>query len=177
MKSELFVGIDVSGKGNDWTTVSCLKPSGELILCERLPHSDYKTQIAQLTPITDGPRFTPRKIMVDSTGLGGPWLAMLRDKSINTDINGVTITAGTKARMVEPGQYNVSKKYLMSVLRQAVNNGWLKVRCENENELRKELSDFTAKSSGKLEASTGHDDLVLSLAIALFGLVAETELK
>lgn len=169
---KLFIGLDVSGKGADYTAASCLKPNGELIYCARLPHSNFKTQIQQLMPLIDGPRFTPRRIFVDSTGLGIGFVESLRERSLNPDINAITITAGKKAREVSPLEYNVSKTYLMECLRSALSNGWLKINCPNADELRQELNNFMRKSNGKLEAGgTKHDDLVLSLAIAVCGYV------
>lgn len=172
-KPKLYVGIDVSGKGSDYTAVSCLKPDGVLIYCARLPHSDFKAQIQQLTPITDGPRFTPRRIFVDGTGLGVGFVESLRERSLNPDINSITITAGKNAREAGPLEYNVSKHYLMECLSRALNTGWLKIRSSpDSDELRQELNNFMRKQNGKIEASgSGKDDLVLSLAIAVCGVV------
>ncbi len=172
-KPGLYVGVDVSGKGSDFTAVSAVRPNGELIYCARLAHSDFRTQIQQLTPLIDGPRHTPRRIFVDSSGLGIGFLESLRDRCLSPDINGVTITSGSKARKVDDHSYNVSKSYLMECLRRAINTGWLKIKCPGADELRQELENFLHKSNGKLEAGKNHDDLVLSLAIACFGRVAE----
>ena len=95
----------------------------------------------------------------------------VRDRA-DSPVYGVTITSGKRGRKVDELNYNCSKQYLMSILRQALNNGWLNIRCEGPTDLKAEMMAFVTKSNGKLEAAgNGKDDMVLSVALSLLSYV------
>jgi hypothetical protein len=138
-------GVDLA-KSTDWTVVCGLAASGRICVLERW-QSDWRTTRERLARMIGG-----TKALIDSTGVGDP---------IVEDITAV-------CRKAEGFKFtSQSKQQLMEGLASAIQeqsvgypDGWL----------RSELDSFGFRYTGGrvvYEASTGHDDGVCALALAV----------
>lgn len=113
--------------------------------------------------------------VIDLTGLGRPVGSLLRERGFG-DWTGVTITSGEQPRCVKYGEWTAPKLYLISVLSAAMSQRKL-VAAEglpDGRELQRQLEDFqvefTVAGNVTANAASGsHDDLVMSTALAWFG--------
>lgn len=118
-------------------------------------------------------------LWVDTSGIGQPVGAMLREKGVM--FTGVTITAGDRFTKMDHITYRCSKSYLISYLSTLFQSGELRIAegIKDAKEFRQQVEDFQALTtpSGNLTFGTRdgrHDDLLLSTAIAAFG-VAQSQ--
>lgn len=162
----VYIGIDLAKKA-DYTALVALNDDGNVLNIARLSHIDYKDQLKQIDLFVRG--YSDCIIFVDATGPGAAVYEMIKD--INNTAISITITAGNNAKKINKFEYNVSKKFLMKGLQTAFIKTWLQIDCYGSEALKKECVNFIKKDNGKLEAGTGHDDLVLALALALLGKV------
>jgi hypothetical protein len=114
------------------------------------------------------------KIAIDQTGVGAAVVDIFKQAEINAELKPVMIHGGDKATN-EDGVWRVPKRELVGVTQVALQTGALKISDElpEGSILRTELQNFQVSISesgfDSYEARTGkHDDLVLSLAIALW---------
>jgi hypothetical protein len=178
-----FVGFDVA-QASDFSAISVIhtgivSPYYRLRHLERLPrHTSYPEQVRQVVDLCDhiGRKYGSLPLLaVDFTGVGAPVFDMLRT-SYHGVTKGVTITGGSQVSVSDDGRvHRIPKLSLVSRLRVGLESGHLKI-CREINEvdtLVDELGNFELRvsESGTVTmeaAGSGHDDLVLSLCIALW---------
>jgi hypothetical protein len=112
-------------------------------------------------------------LIIDHTGVGRPIYDMFVDAKLQPI--GLTITGGTTWHRETPRQWHVAKILLVGIVQKFLQSGRLRIgaKLPHASTLQKELRDFRVKISKAAnetyESREGaHDDLVLSLAIALF---------
>lgn len=146
---------------------------------ERLPLNvsyieqvEYINRLLRQPPLDDPKHFLG--CFVDYTGVGRAVFDIFKKARI-PKLEGVTITAGSDTRR-SGGVYSVPKTELVSKVQAEFHNDSLKIAPELDDAkaLLRELQDFRVKFTSAGNATFGarngaHDDLVLSLALALFG--------
>jgi hypothetical protein len=140
---------------------------------ERLPLGmTYPTQIQQMANLLAREPLTSAKFVVDYTGVGRPVFDMFQRAGLRP--HGVLITAGTQTTN-EGMIFHVPKHLLISQLEARLHSSELKIAANisDAGALAEELKDFAraVSASGRVTfnaRSGAHDDLVLSVAIALF---------
>jgi len=120
-------------------------------------------------------RLRPR-VLVDYTGVGRPVLDMFSGRRSLRKAHGVVITGGRDITST-PAGWNVPKAELVSKLQALLHAGDLRIAASLPDAavLARELADFrvryTDAGNATFNAREGaHDDLVLALALAVFGL-------
>jgi hypothetical protein len=107
-------------------------------------------------------------LVLDASGVGRAVLDSVRER--RPDAWGLTITGGSKARIErEEREAFVGKAGMVQHLQAMMFHGLL---VAEQEDLHDELRRF-ANKGGKLEASSGHDDLVMALCLSLMGLKLE----
>lgn len=113
------------------------------------------------------------QLVIDFTGVGRPVFDMCQRAGLKP--HGVLITAGNEVIRNGGTIHHVPKQFLISQLEARLHSGELKIASNiaDAGALKDELQDFARKvsESGRVTfnaRSGSHDDLVLSLAIALF---------
>ena len=111
-------------------------------------------------------------LAIDHTGVGRPVYDMFTEATLQPI--GITITGGTSWHRETPYQWMVSKIVLVGQVQRFLQSGRLRIgsRLPHAATLQRELRDFRVKISKAAnetyDAREGaHDDVVLSLAIAL----------
>jgi hypothetical protein len=112
-------------------------------------------------------------LIIDHTGVGRPIFDMFLDERRHPI--GITITGGVSWHRETARQWHVAKILLVGQVQRLLQSGRLRIgaKLPYAGMLQKELRDFRVKISKAAnetyDAREGtHDDLVLSLAIALF---------
>jgi hypothetical protein len=183
-----FVGVDI-GQAQDPTAIAIVRKTAipgpeqkkvhiyEVGHLERIPlNTSYKAVVLHVGRVMGR---LPRRaeLILDYTGVGRPVYEMFHDARLGPI--GVTITAGGN---VTPNDttpkrpiWNVPKLTLISQVQALLHSGTLKIQKDlpDAPALIDEMQDFRATVSDagywKFGARAGkHDDLVLSLAIALW---------
>ena len=120
-------------------------------------------------------RLRPR-VLVDYTGVGRPVFDMFASRAALRSAQGVVITGGRETSSTRAG-YSVPKGELVSKLQALLHSGDLRIAASLPDAavLARELQDFrvrfTDNGNATFNAREGaHDDLVLALALAVFGL-------
>lgn len=140
---------------------------------ERLPLGmAYPTQIQHVANLLARDPLTDAKFVLDYTGVGRPVFDMFQRAGLRP--HGVLITAGNETTG-DGTIFHVPKQTLISQLEARLHSGELKIAADiaDAGALAEELKDFARKvsESGRVTfnaRSGAHDDLVLSVAIALF---------
>lgn len=191
------VGIDI-GQAHDPTAVAIVSRITTEVLQPTLrglnpePHPRYEVQHLERlklgTPypaqvdaiemmLTRPPlnRLQPR-VLVDYTGVGRPVFDMFAGRHALRRAQGVVITGGRGTTRHGPG-WSVPKGELVSKLQALLHAGQLRIAASlpDAPTLLRELQDFrvrfTEAGNATFNAREGaHDDLVLALALAVFGL-------
>ena len=145
---------------------------------ERLPlGTPYPKVAGRLVELFDREPLSGGTLVVDETGVGRPVVDLLRTLPVKATVRPLTITSGSRARLDESGRWRVPKKLLVANVRRLLGTGRLKVAdgLPEAAALLRELADFrvtiTAKVNETFGAGTsgGHDDLVLAVALAVWG--------
>jgi hypothetical protein len=120
-------------------------------------------------------RLSP-SLLVDYTGVGRPVFDMFAERRALRHAQGVVITGGRETSGTRSG-WSVPKAELVSKLQALLHSGLLKIAASLPDAavLARELQDFrvrfTESGNATFNAREGtHDDLVLALALAVFGL-------
>lgn len=115
-------------------------------------------------------------LLVDYTGVGRPVFDMFAERRALQRARGVVITGGRETSRNRAG-WSVPKAELVSKLQALLHSGQLKIAASLPDAavLARELQDFrvrfTEAGNATFNAREGaHDDLVLALALAVFGL-------
>jgi hypothetical protein len=153
--------------------------AAELIHLERLKAGTSFTEAARrVKEVVTHPAMGPgrKRLVVDATGLGSPVVEMIRgalfsphnaapngppSAPVDCELRPVVITGGSGQRC-SGGEWHVAKTDLMTGLRTSMELQDLLIaaRMPEAPELVKELTSF---------GGTGHDDMVLALALAVWG--------
>lgn len=120
-----------------------------------------------------------RGVYVDRTGIGRAIVEMFDRKRL-PGLEAVTITSGQKAER-KPDGWSVPKVELVGAVQAQLHNKTLKIAptMADTAALTRELQDFrtayTAAGNATFNAKSGaHDDLIIALALAIFGLGQRT---
>lgn len=181
--TRLFVGYDIA-QASDWSAISVIEsaivpPYYRLRHLERLPRrTPYPEQVKHVVELCDqiGKRFGALPLLAcDFSGVGAPVFDMLRVAYQGTT-KGILITGGSQVTISEDGRvHRIPKLSLISRLRVTMESGKLKIaRSMPETDaFIDELGKFELKIDEKghvtmQAAGSGHDDLVLSVSIAIW---------
>jgi hypothetical protein len=196
-KRSFAVGIDV-GQAHDPTAI-CIaskivtttfnpmfapynpfpRPRYEVSHLERLrlgmPYPQQVDRLEALLGRSPLDRLRPR-VLVDYTGVGRPVFDMFAGRAGLRRAQGVVITGGRETSSTRAG-WSVHKGELVSKLQALLHAGDLRIAASLPDAavLARELQDFrvrfTENGNATFNAREGaHDDLVLALALAVFGL-------
>jgi hypothetical protein len=192
-----IVGVDL-GQANDPTAVAVLhhrvtplntwtrNPRAQLYRQDRTERFDvrhlerlplglaYPVQVQRVASLIERPPLSAgHTLVIDETGVGRAVADIFDGASLRP--NRVTITAGLETTQHGARTWHVPKSALISGLDARLHTGELKIAAALTDgaALRDELKDFQRKVSdagrATYAARTGaHDDLVLSVAIALW---------
>jgi len=196
-KRSFAVGIDV-GQAHDPTAICIASkivtktfnpefakynpfplPRYEVSHLERLrlgmPYPQQVEQLAALMEREPLKRLEPR-VLVDYTGVGRPVFDLFAGVRSLRYAQGIVITGGRDTTSTRAG-WNVPKAELVSKLQALLHSGDLRIAASLPDAavLARELQDFrvrfTDNGNATFNAREGaHDDLVLALALAVFGL-------
>jgi hypothetical protein len=141
---------------------------------QRLPLGmPYPEQVQHVANVLSRPPLVGARLVIDETGVGRAVADIFDQAGLKPDR--VTITAGLEITQHGAHSWHVSKTQLISALDARLHTGELRIAAElNEaGALQEELLDFRRKVSeagrSTWSARVGaHDDLVLSVAIALW---------
>ncbi|GAB2621305.1 hypothetical protein [Novilysobacter erysipheiresistens] len=154
-------------------------PRYEVLHLERLrlgmPYPQQVDHIEGLLNRAPLNRLSPR-VLVDYTGVGRPVFDMFAGRRALRGAQGVVITGGRETSRT-PAGWSVPKGELVSKLQALLHSGGLLIAnsLPDAAVLARELQDFrvrfTEAGNATFNAREGaHDDLVLALALAVFGL-------
>lgn len=193
-KRTYFVGLDL-GQSHDYTALSVIERVEVPILhlghrapapvqwskgfhvrhLQRLPLGlSYPAIVARVGLVCKtAPLYQNHKLVIDQTGVGRPVYDMFKLAKLSPI--GITITGGDSWSREASDHYRVSKGILVSRLQADLHSGDLGIAeaIPESAVLRSELADFqmthTATGYQTFNARSGrHDDLVLSVAVALW---------
>lgn len=158
MEGEFKLGVDLA-KYNDWTVITPFNVNTKFVYpIDRFNQVDWSLQKARIQ--TAVYKFNNARVTIDSTGLGDPIVEDLR-------IMGVDISEKDAFKFTEK-----SRNDLLNNLALLLEQNRIKI--PNDEVLIKELESFVfqANESGKvkMESTEAHDDTVMSLALAVWGL-------
>ena len=180
-----YIGLDL-GQANDYTALSVLEElnndNGERSYAirhlERYRNIPYPQVVDRVIELQQGPVLQGNaELVIDQTGLGRPVSDLFRERGVAH--KAVTITGGDQESRTDDGfVFRVPKRALISGLQILSQSGRLKVAegLELADVFRSELGNFRVKVSiatghDSYEAwrAGDHDDLVLSVALAVWG--------
>ena len=177
------VGVDL-GQQSDYTAVVILdelegdpvtgvprpKPTYVVRWLRRRRGVQYNAVLDDLALMADWPALHRAPFVVDGTGLGRPIVDALRERI--RGVHAVVITSGQAVTTAGPHESHVPKVDLVGAVQMLLQQRRLTVdtAVEDAAVLRDELLDFgyTITESGrtKMEATSGHDDALMALALA-----------
>ena len=157
-----IMGCDLA-KYSDFTVISVMTQSGDLVAFDRFNKIDWAFQMERIKNLAQ--KYNNAKVYVDSTGVGDPIFENLKRSGLN--IEGYRFT-------------NESKKQLVEGLSLAIEQE--KIHFPDIPELIHELSIFgySLTNSGTITFNAPgnyHDDCVISLALANYGVTASSSSK
>lgn len=153
-----YIGVDFSSRGDDRTVATVVNDDGQT---EQFEYDDISLQercykIAQLI----NSQSDMRSCLLEGNSIGAPMTEMVMQN----------VAPKYRRKCKEWTTTNSSKDGIISNLAVLIQNGEVSFKSDN-SQLYKELGDFVCHYSktGKpqYEARSGHDDRVMSLAIAL----------
>ena len=156
-----------------------LRPEIHIRLLERLKlGTTYPQQVEHVANLMERPSLAVHRpyACIDYTGVGRPVFDMFGAQKLVHRVQGITITGGRETLTTDVG-WSVPKGELVSLLQAKLHSGNLKVAkaLPDAAVLLRELQDFrvrfTDAGNATFNAREGaHDDLVLAVALAVFGL-------
>jgi phage terminase large subunit-like protein len=170
-----FVGLDL-GQAQDYTALSVLQVVGTEYHIRHLQRFRLGTSYPDVVAETGKMMATLQDavLVVDNTGVGRPVVDLFRQAQLRPVA--ITITGGDTA-VFEGGAWRVPKRDLVGALAVAFQSGTLKIAPDlpEAKTLIEELLNFkvkinlkTAHDSYEAWREGVHDDLVLSVAMALY---------
>ncbi|MGY3265156.1 hypothetical protein [Lysobacter sp. HA35] len=148
----------------------------DLVHLERLPlGTKYPQQVDHVKELLRRPQLGDVRSFLDMTGCGRPVFDMFRAAQVPR-LSGVMITGARGEATPHDYGWNVGKTELVTKVQVEMQTGRLRFgrRVRDADKLAAELRDFrmtqTAAGNMTFNAREGqHDDLVLALALAVFG--------
>lgn len=142
---------------------------------ERLPLGmSYPNQVLHVAALLNRSPLNNARTFIDYTGVGRPVFDLFREARI-PGVQGIAITAGSEVKKKHTG-WSVPKNILVSRVQALLHTEQLKVAAgiPDAQILLRELQDFrvsyTSSGFAVFNARSGsHDDLVLAVALAVFG--------
>lgn len=178
-----YVGLDL-GQANDYSALSVVQASGsgnakrlDVVHLQRWPlHTPYPDVVASTVALVSAPPLKGSPLVIDRTGVGRSVYDLFKAEYWNTV--GVSITSGQEVSVDpdDPKAYRVPKRDLVGVVQVGLQSRQLHIAAglPDAATLTHELVQFravvTANAHQVFEAwrERDHDDLVLSLAVALW---------
>jgi hypothetical protein len=171
----LYVGLDL-GKQHDYTALTVAQRADDavhIVHLHRYPlKTDYTAIATDLATTLQRPPFTTGCILgVDATGLGGPFLDLLRGQAERLPVIGITITGDRAAKWTSGRDVRVPKSELARTMARLVEAAQLRVAggLSLAGQLMAEMRRFQAQIDRnghvRYAADFGagqNDDLVLS---------------
>jgi hypothetical protein len=169
------------GQTTDFTAIAVLERSVSAETIYSLRHllrvhlgTSYTSIIELVAKLLDtSPLGGCSTLVVDETGLGRPVVDMLKKSTISAPIIPITITGGKTVSATDHGGYCVPKKQLVTCLQFLLQNHQLRIpaRLPEAKLLTRELLNFRVKITPAANevfgaGGQGHDDMVLSVALA-----------
>jgi phage terminase large subunit-like protein len=147
-----YTGVDI-GMQQDFTTIVTFNQKREMVDMRRFTDCDSPYIRAQIKNVVD--IFSPRRLMIESNGIGYPIITDLRAERVH-NIEEFFTTTDSKSKIINNMINSVAKK---------------EVKLLNDADIKSEFKSFVAKlKNGKVlyEASFGaHDDIVMGSCLAL----------
>lgn len=148
-----FIGVDI-GLINDYTVITVINNQCQVVCIERF--RDYPSPVVKQRILDIMNKFKAEKVMIEKNGLGLP---IIQDLLVTH-----------KHKIVQFTTTNNTKGEIISNLISSFENE--EIQIPKNDDLYKELNGygFTFSSSGRIIYNSiyGHDDMVMSLAIAYF---------
>lgn len=174
-----FAGLDL-GKSHDYTALSIVQPAPpqlHVVHLHRYPLGTAYTVIASdlASTLARQPLTGATVLGVDATGLGGPFLDLLREKVTTTPIVAITLTGAGRAKWTGQGTARIPKAELARTLQRLVSANRLRMAkgLKEGPVLFEELRRFQVRIDRSGHAtyaadfgSGENDDLALSLSYA-----------
>jgi hypothetical protein len=195
MRSDFFVGLDL-GQSQDFTALAVVErkefegewdaaafahrteTSVSLRYLERLPlGTSYPDIVARVSKILHSAALKQghRHLVVDATGVGQPVVDLLRREELGSEILPVTITGGASEGLTKGG-HRVPKRDLIVGLQVVLQEGELQIAAglKEGAAFVREMADMRVQMTNggreRYGARSGeHDDLVLAVALACWG--------
>jgi hypothetical protein len=138
--------------------------------------TSYPAIVRDMTERLAVPPLAAATLVLDQTGVGRPLFDLFHDAGLGPRLVGVTITAGTEASQAAWNQWHVPKTDLISALVLALQGERLQIAeaLPEAATLRGELQGYRRRVTAAANTVFGtwregqHDDLLLSLAIAVW---------
>jgi hypothetical protein len=176
-----YVGLDL-GQSQDYSAACVLEAQGEtgaysydVRYLEQLPLGTPYPRVVDAirTLVARPPLLGQVELIIDQTGVGRPIYDMFVEAGLCPV--GITITGGVSYHGESAHQYHVAKILLVGTVQKFLQSGRLRIgaRLAHASTLQQELRDFRVKvtkaANEVYSAREGqHDDLLLSVACALF---------
>ena len=171
------IGVDL-GKQADYTAISVVetvprphaRPTLEVVYLKRLRGVAYPAVINEVAAMATWPALHGAGFAVDATGVGRPVVDALRERIAT--LHAITITGGDNLNNPAPREWSVPKADLVATVQLLLQARRLRIHnhLADLEALKSELLSFgyeyTASGRLTMAAVTGHDDLVLSVAMA-----------
>jgi hypothetical protein len=173
------VGVDL-GTRDDYTAIVVLdelevhdtdeQPTFVVSWLTRRRGVPYTGIIDEIAAMSEWPALRGQPFVVDGTGLGRPVVDALRERVSN--VHAVVLTGGEQVVVEHAFESHVPKADVVASVQMLLQAGRLHVdsRLTHAAALRGELLDFgySISETGRtrLEASSGHDDLVVATGLA-----------
>jgi len=187
----IYLGLDI-GQAADYTALAAddltmeqtgFDPSGELAydLIHRIRHVEryplgmsYPDMANRVIKTVETPQLRDCRLVVDATGVGRPVVDLLRGSKVH--IIPVVITGGLVEKFdADTGFWYIPKRLLVSTVQVVLGHGRLRFAKLPESEtIKREFQNFKLKitkaANDTYEAwrDGDHDDLVLSVALAVY---------
>lgn len=149
---QYYIGVDIAFKG-DYTVAICLNSKNEMVDYVRFNNTEIIHLTTTLKEFFN--KWKPKKILIESNNQGLPVIQTLRSQGVQ-NLNEFATTGVSKPLMINQLIAAVGKK---------------EIKLLNDEIIKSEFNAFVATitktGSIKYAASYGHDDIVMSIAIAL----------
>lgn len=149
---QYYIGVDIAFKG-DYTVAICLNSKNEMVDYIRFNNTEIVSLTTKLKDFFN--KWKAKKILIESNNQGLPVIQTLRSQGVQ-NINEFATTGVSKPLMINQLIAAVGKK---------------EIKLINEEIIKSEFNAFVATltktGNVKYEASYGHDDIVMAVAITL----------
>ena len=174
----VIVGVEL-GQVEDYTAVAAVeivpvdggKPELHVRHLDRYRGLPYTAVVDKLDDLMSWPALYQARLLVDATGVGRAVVDLLKERR---HVEGVTITSGASAYS-NRGEHYIPKRDLVAAIQVALQGRRLKIaQMPLTQTLLDEMANFRVNISeagrdSYAAGGAGHDDLVLAVALAVWG--------